>query len=148
MVTAGVEPVIKTVTPTNFPATNLMTLQMVEAVLPVAARLGLPALVRRCENFLVRIIVDAASDADASDADASDAASDADASDADASVGSCGSILKALHLALKHGVEGVGEKAVEMLERKSLPQKEEDMNQVTLEVLWFILKKTSLLRYV
>ena len=145
MVTAGVEPVIKTVTPTNFPATNLMTLQMVEAVLPVAARLGLPALVRRCENFLVRIIVDAASDADA---DASDAASDADASDADASVGSCGSILKALHLALKHGVEGVGEKAVEMLERKSLPQKEEDMNQVTLEVLWFILKKTSLLRYV
>ena len=106
----------------------VMTPTTVETALSAVLPLGLSNVERRCKAFLFRGIADFA------------------VSRANEHDGSSFYVL--LRLALRHSVKGVGEKAVEVLNRKQLPQSEEEMKKISLDVLWFILRTTALLRYV
>ena len=120
----------------NLVVVDSITRDSVEHILPLASRLGLRALTMRCEKILIRIISATEDD---------DAADDDDIDVVEIEEGCPGRILKAIHVGLKQGV-GIGESAVETLERKSLPKYAEGVKCVSLQVLWFILKKTTLLR--
>ena len=122
--------------------TPVMTADLVEVGLPTVMASKLPVVEKRCKSFLVDVIARFAAAAAAAAAESNSIGQAENQASYDEGL----HFFNLLHLALRHSVKGVGEKAVEVLMRRQLPKSTDEMKKISLDVLWFILRTTTLLR--